>query len=188
MILLAFLDKNHKHRIATLNDIWNHLYKLEKMAHKENIPDAFQDNGGKVLQQAIISDIHFLPGREGNDAVDRNGVQWEFKSININTSARGFSTEHTLTFKDINRYKKIPWLFSVYRGISLKEMYVLSPGQLNTWIKKQEKHLKHMMKLPGNKRRNHLNNPKIPLKFVEANGTKIYPFPQPAIDPASLDK
>ena len=94
---MAFLDKEHKKEIEFLKEKWNSLKDLEELAQKKRIPDIFQDNGAKVLQQVILSGMDFLPGREGNDAVDVNGVEWEFKSINIATSATGFSTDHHLS-------------------------------------------------------------------------------------------
>ena len=153
---------------------------LEDFASKNGIEDIFQDNGAKVIQQIVIADFKVLPGREGNDAVDSNGVEWELKSINIATSARGFSTDHHTTFELLDRFNSIPWLFSIYQNTQLLEMYVLSPGQLEQWVEKRKKHLHE---IDGTS----LNNPKIPLKYVKTTGTKIYPFPNPPIDPATLD-
>ena len=92
-----FFDKQHQFDIQKLEGLWKKLVDLEDLAKSRGINDIFQDNGAKVLQQLIISNMKFLPGREGNDAEDRNGVEWEFKSVNIDTSARGFSTDHHTT-------------------------------------------------------------------------------------------
>ena len=181
---MAFLDKEHKKEIEFLKEKWNSLKDLEELAQKKRIPDIFQDNGAKVLQQVILSGMDFLPGREGNDAVDVNGVEWEFKSINIATSATGFSTYHHSTLELLDRFNSVPWLFSVYEGIHLQEMYVLSPGQLNEWVTKQKNNLEKKIQ---EGKANSLNNPKIPLKYVKANGTQVYPFAKDPIDPASLD-
>jgi hypothetical protein len=47
-------------------------------------------------------------------------------------------------------------------------MRVLEPAQLEPWFAQQE--------AKWNLTRRDINNPKIPLTFVQANGTKYYPF------------
>lgn len=177
---MAFFDIKYKKELEFLEDNFKKLTTLEKFAAQKGIKDIFQDNGAKVLQQLVISGMTNLPGREGNDAIDSNGVEWEFKSINIATKASGFSTDHHATEKLLNRFNSIPWLFSIYNNVQLLEMYVLSPGQLNEWTEQKIKHLRDRG-VPS------LNNPKIPLKYVKTNGVRIYPFPDPPIDPATLD-
>lgn len=179
---MAFFDKKHQKELFILENTWGKLKKLSELAKNKGIEDIFQDNGAKVLQQLTISNMEFLPGREGNDAVDRNGIEWELKSININTTATGFSTDHHATQELLDRFNSVPWLFSVYRGINLEEMYVLSPGGLNDWVMHQKENLSKKIGQSS------LNNPKIPLKYVRKVGTKIYPFPKMPIDPATLDK
>lgn len=53
--------------------------KYQKLAMKHGIPDIFQDNGGKILQVCLILGLVVLKSREGNDAVDSEGYEYELK-------------------------------------------------------------------------------------------------------------
>lgn len=175
---MSFLDHNHIEQIQEIESLWAKLNDLAKLAKSYGIDDIFQDNGAKVLQQLIYLNFKFLPGREGNDAVSNDGIEWEMKSINLNTSASGFSTNHHTNEHIIAKYRQVPWTFAIYRGIKLCEIYVLTPDKLEPIYK----HWEEM--LVGRK---DLNNPKIPVSFVRENGTKVYPinYERP-VDPANL--
>lgn len=56
---------------------------LPDLALKYGIGDIFQDNGGKVLQTLIVLGLKVVPGREGNDAVDEDGNEYELKTLNV---------------------------------------------------------------------------------------------------------
>ena len=57
--------------------------KYQELASKHGIDDIFQDNGGKLLQVLLITGLRVIPGREGNDARDGEGNEFELKSVNI---------------------------------------------------------------------------------------------------------
>lgn len=164
---MAFYDEHHKSNIQHLNELWDNLHDLNEWAKQFGIEDIFQDNGAKILQQIIYMNFSILPGREGNDAISESGIEWEMKSINIETSATGFSTNHHTNQAIIDKYRQVPWTFSIYEGITLKEIYVLSPTQMEPIYQHWEQKLQHMQ---------HLNNPKISISFVRQNGTKVYPI------------
>lgn len=165
---MAFLDEQHENKITNIENLWESLEEISELAREYGIIDIFQDNGAKVLQQLIYLNFQNLPGREGNDALDDNNVEWEMKSINIATSARSFSTNHHLNYDILEKYRQIPWSFAIYEGIDLLEIYVMSPQDLEPWFSRFEQQL--------NEGRSHLNNPKIPIKFVRENGTQVYPI------------
>lgn len=71
---MAFFDTKYKKELEFLEDNFKKLTTLEKFAAQKGIKDIFQDNGAKVLQQLVISGMTNLPGREGNDAIDSNGL------------------------------------------------------------------------------------------------------------------
>ena len=164
---MKFYDSQHLAMINQFNCLWENLQELQKMAHEYGIDDIFQDNGGKILQQLVYLNMKLLPGREGNDAISSSGIEWEMKSINLSTSARGFSTNHHTNHAIIEKYRKVPWTFALYRGITLDEIYVMSPRMLEPLYQQWEKELE---------RKSHLNNPKIPVRFVRENGILVYPF------------
>lgn len=175
---MKFHDPEHLTLINKLDSLWNNLHDLSEMAAEYGIEDIFQDNGAKVLQQLVYLNMQVLPGREGNDAVSPNGTEWEMKSINLSTSASGFSTNHHTNHVIIEKYRKVPWTFAIYRGITLEEIYVMTPAMLEPIYQHWEQKLKTMA---------HLNNPKIPVKFVRENGIKVYPFnSNNPIDPDSI--
>ena len=66
----------------------------QELATKHGIFDIFQDNGGKILQVLLLVGLRGLPGREGNDAVDDEGNEYELKSVNI-SSISAFNTSQS---------------------------------------------------------------------------------------------
>lgn len=152
--------------IQKMKNLFPKILDYQKLAEKHGINDIFQDNGGKLLQVLLITGLKVLPGREGNDAKDKNGNEYELKSVNIKLT-KSFSTHHHMNPTIIKKYRKVDWIFAVYEGIGLKKIYKLTPAQLKPYYDKWEKKWKD----DGNK---DINNPKIPLKFVEKNGTLLY--------------
>ena len=175
-----FFDENHKKEIARIEELWENLHDLADMAKKYGIDDIFQDNGAKILQQLVYLNFNILLGREGNDAISARGIEWEMKSVNIELTS-GFSTNHHTNQHIIAKYRKVPWSFAIYKGISLQEIYVLTPRQLEPIFAHWEKQL---LEDPT---RTHLNNPKIPVKFVRQNGVRVFPIDtNNPIDPDSI--
>lgn len=172
-----FFSPEHIADIKRLDRLWSALHDLEAMANEYGIEDLFQDNGAKILQQLVLLNFENLPGREGNDALSASGIEWEMKSINIATSASGFSTNHHTTYDIIDKYRHVPWSFAVYHGIRLISIYVMRPEQLEPLFSHWELKLRTMP---------HLNNPKIPLKFVKENGLLVFPYGDRPIDPDSI--
>lgn len=142
------------------------LRRYQQLATKHGIGDIFQDNGGKLLQIILITGLKVLPGREGNDAVDSNGRECELKSVNRSLT-RSFSTHHHLNPAILGKYRQVDWYFAVYEGIELIALYKVGARQLEPYFSTWEKKWTDS----GGK---DINNPKIPLKFVEQVGLKIY--------------
>lgn len=152
-----------------LNAIWPFIRKYQELATKNGINDIFQDNGGKLLQVLLELDLKVLEGREGNDAIDANGQEYELKSLNIEL-VRGFSTHHHMNPTIIAKYRQVPWIFAIYKNIELQAIYRLEPSDLeDMYIKWEEK-----WHTDGGK---DINNPKIPLKYVMEKGKLISGIP-----------
>lgn len=180
---MNFYNKEHKKRISKVIDHWSGIRLLSKLAAEYGIKDIFQDNGGKILQQLIILDFKNLSGREGNDAIDRNGTEWEMKSAN-EALVSGFSTHHHLNYDILDKYKLVPWSFAFYEHSDLSEIYVLSPKQMQPIFIDWKHKLDTGVHKKTGKKIEHINNPKIPLKFVRENGTKVWPVDEKnPIDP-----
>ena len=141
--------------------------EYQKLADQHGIRDIFQDNGGKLLQIALVTGLTLLKAREGNDAVDENGNEYELKSVNV-LLTKSFSTHHHMNPAIIGKYRKVDWIFAVYESIELKELYLLTPALMEPyyvlWWDKWH-----------NDGRKDINNPKIPLTYVRRVGRPLYP-------------
>lgn len=152
--------------IEVFNSIFPSLQLLQNLANKNGINDIFQDNGGKLLQVLLITGLRDLPGREGNDAIDGYGNEYELKSVNV-ALTKSFSTHHHMNPVIIAKYRKVDWIFAVYRGIEILEIYKLTPADLEPYYIKWEKKWHN----DGGK---DINNPKISLKYVRQFGVQLY--------------
>lgn len=179
---MAYFDLQHQKRIEKINSLWGRLDAIEELAANYEINDIAQDNNLKLLQTLVLFDFQNQPGREGSDAIDRYGHTWELKTVNINLTG-SFSTNHHTNLERISMFRTERWLFSVYRGISLQEVYAVSASSLEPYFSKWEKEVRQ--KINENTENPHLNNPKIPLKFVRQVGIMVFPTSDP-IDPAEV--
>lgn len=150
---------------TSVDILWKQLSTLQEIAHDFGIENIFQDNGAEILQQLIYLNMKAVPGREGNDGIDKNGCEWEMKSIDISKGNKGITTNHHLNHAIIEKYKTVPWSISIYEGITLKRIYVVGNEQLQPMFEKWEEQLCGQESI---------NNPKIPLKYIEEHGILIY--------------
>lgn len=151
---------------AKLDALWPAIREYQRLASEHGIDDIFQDNGGKLLQVLLITGLIRIPGREGNDAVDANGNEYELKSVNI-ALTKSFSTHHHMNPTIIAKYRQVAWVFAIYQGIELLEIYRLTPNDLSPYYDKWETKWHD----DGGK---DINNPKIPLTFVREHGTRLF--------------
>src|SRR5260370_26958038 len=117
-----------------MQDAFEKVQELQELATEYGIADIFQDNGGKVLQVLIMLGLKISPGREGNDAVDSEGNEYELKTINsaLNKNA-GVTTHHHLNADILRKYRTVKaWYIAIYSAIELKEIYCLRPSELET--------------------------------------------------------
>lgn len=181
---MAYYDDKHSDRIIQFNSMWAKLDDIEELALTYGINDIAQDNNLKLLQTLVLFDFDNQPGREGSDAIDRYGHAWELKTVNINLT-KSFSTNHHTNLERIAVFRQERWLFSVYKGIALQAVYAVDPADLEPYFSKWESKVRK--KIDDGNENSHLNNPKIPLKFVKQFGTRVYPA-TPPIDPAEVLK
>ena len=152
---------------AELERLFPAIQAYQELALRHGVRDIFQDNGGKLLQILLLTGLTCLPGREGNDARDDEGREYELKSVNI--SLRNvFTTHHHLNPRILAKYRQVRWVFAIYEGIELREVYTLEPEQLEPMFAAWEA----QWHARGER---DLNNPKIPASFVREHGEAIYP-------------
>ena len=163
-------NSHHPDKVI-LERLFPHIREYQNLASKHGIGDIFQDNGGKLLQALLILNLTFIGRREGNDAKDEAGREYELKTVNADLTT-SFSTHHHLNPAILQKYRNVhAWYFSIYRGIELIEIYRMAPDLLEeAYFAKWEKE----WHASGGKDR---NNPKIPVNFVRKNGELIYRDP-----------
>jgi len=98
---------------AILDELFPYIRYYQELASKHGIHDIFQDNGGKLLQVLLVLGLKVLPGREGNDAVDDEGNEYELKSVNVRLT-KGFSTHHHMNPTIIAKYIILDWRRAPY--------------------------------------------------------------------------
>lgn len=161
------LEPHPDHQLV--QNLFPAIREYQVLASKHGIDDIFQDNGGKILQVLLVLGLAILPGREGNDAIDSSGNEYELKSVNIELT-RGFSTHHHMNPIIIEKYRQVEWIFAIYRNIELQCIYLLSVERMEPFYAKWET----KWHADGGK---DINNPKIPLKYVVENGDLLYGTP-----------
>ena len=137
----------------------------QRLADKHGIGDIFQDNGGKLLQLLLLTGLENLPAREGNDAKDETGQEYELKSVNVLLTQQ-FSTHHHLNPTIIEKYRRVKWIFAVCEGIELRELYLVEAKDLESWFRKYEQKWHE-------EGQSDINNPKISLSLVRKIGQPI---------------
>jgi hypothetical protein len=152
-------------RYAEIEDLWPGVTKFQELAAQYGISDIFSDNGGKVAQLAIAVGLDIVPGRQGADACDRMGNEYELKTLDLNKNGKGFTTNHHLNKSTIEKYRQRRFVFALYEGITLVEAYLVLPRDMEPIYQKW------LMALKG---RDHLNNPKVPIDYVREVGAVMY--------------
>lgn len=135
-------EEQRKTDLERLQEGLENVRALQQLANEYDITDIFQDNGGKVLQLLILLGLKQSKGREGNDAVDEEGNEYELKTINrsLNRNA-GITTHHHITKDIINKYRKVTWYVGIYEGIELVEIWKVHPSKLEDVFASWEKWL-----------------------------------------------
>lgn len=157
--------KSHRD-LAEFNALFPAVREIQVLAQRHGIADIFQDNGGKLLQVLLMLGLTIVDGREGNDARDESGREYEVKTVNANL-VQCFSTHHHLNPVILAKYRSVDWVFGVYRGIELERIYIMPPVGLEVYFSRWEKKW-------HDKGGRDINNPKIALGHVVRNGTVLY--------------
>jgi transcriptional regulator with XRE-family HTH domain len=155
--------------IERLNAALKRICEAQLLANKYGINNILQDNGGKVLQVLILLGLRISPGREGNDAVDDEGNEYELKTINRSLRKNaGITTHHHLNKVILSKYRSVKaWFVAIYEGVELKEIYKILPQELEPLFQQWEQKVENM---------GPINNPKIPMRYVR-KGEQVYPPP-----------
>ena len=149
-----------------LDNLFPYIQRYQELALKHGINDIFQVNGGKIIQVLLVTGLEVLSGREGNDAKDADGNEYELKSVNI-ALTKSFSTHHHINPRIIAKYRQVDWIFAIYNEINLVSIYKLKPHNLECfYIKWSDKWHES-----GGK---DINNPKISVKYVMQHGELLY--------------
>ena len=152
--------------LERLQSAFEGIREMQQLADEYGISDILQDNGGEVLQVLILLGLRISPGREGNDAIDAEGNEYELKTLNrsLNKNA-GVTTHHHLNKDILKKYRSVKaWYIAIYEAIELMEIYKVLPATLEVKFKEWEVKLE---------KQDSINNPKIPMKLVK-QGELVY--------------
>lgn len=157
---------------------------LQRYATAAGIHNVMTDNGYQELILLTMFGLKKLR-REGNDAVDDQGREYELKTVGrTNSDGRrktslSVTTEHTMTNANIARYRAAHlWIIAIFNQSLPEAIYEVTPLALEPYFKAWEARLDER---DGDWRliRDHLNNPKIPMWFVEQHGLRVWPHEVP---------
>lgn len=162
--------------LRRLEELYPAIREYQKLATEHGINDIFQDNGGKLLHVLLLTGLQISPGREGNDAVDADNNEYELKTVNALLQGE-FTTHHHLNHIIIDKYRKVDWYFAIYEGIEITAIYRMSPSKLEPYFRRWEARLND-----ATKPITHINNPKIPVRFVRKQGNLFYKV-EPTLPP-----
>lgn len=138
-----------------------HIKEIEKRALEYGIDDIFSDNNYRLMQVLMHTRLKVLPGRNGNDAVDMKGNEYEVKT----TSTKSFSTHHHVNTSILDKYENVQWIFANFENSKLKAIYHLHPMSLQLYWDRWRKRV-----ADGSS----INNPKIPLSYIQKKGRRIW--------------
>ncbi len=161
--MTEIVPKTHKERF---NELFPYVREYQKLASEYKINDIFQDNGGKYLQLLMLLDLTTDGAREGNDAIDAEGNEYEIKTVNIDLQ-RSFTTHHHLNTTIIRKYRQVDWYFAPFKNIELQVIYKLTPEDMEPYYQRWERKLADRNGLA-------LNNPKITLTHVMTHGEIVW--------------
>jgi hypothetical protein len=155
-----------------IEDVLGLASKLQKYGTKKNIVSVFDDGGYRELLLATLFDLRLHLGRQGDDAYDELGNNFELKTVNlVDTSGKlrikpGITTCHHVNQEIINRYRNLhAWLVGIFFINEPVEIYEISADKLESYLKTWEEQLKQST---------HINNPKIRFDDIRKLGIKHY--------------
>jgi hypothetical protein len=146
--------------------LFPYVREYQDLASKFNIKDIFQDNGGKYLQLLMLLGLSTDGAREGNDAIDAQGNEYEIKTVNLDLQHQ-FTTHHHMNPRIIAKYRKVDWYFAAFKGIELQVIYRLKPADMEYYYSKWEKKWHDKGGVDE-------NNPKISLTYVMEHGDIVW--------------
>ena len=154
--------------------------ELQAAASLRGIHNVFDDGGYKELLMLSLFNLRKLD-REGDDAEDAAGRRYEMKTVaRVSSSGKrkrslSVTTEHTLTQPNIDRYRAtFLWIVAVFDQAQPEVIYEIPPSKLEPYFAQWETQLARQGQ-PAGGAPNHMNNPKIPLKFIAKHGAQCGP-------------
>ncbi len=184
-------DDQQQPKLTPTGDISNILHlggQLQAAASTHQLHNVFDDGGYKELLLLTLFNLRKLD-REGDDAEDGTGRRYEIKTV-ARVNARGHrktslsvTTEHTLTVANLTRYRSsYLWIVAVFDQARPESIYEVPPQALEPYFSAWERKLEVQEGLRSDLGAPpHLNNPKVPLSFIQKHGLQVWPPSEMAI-------
>jgi hypothetical protein len=154
--------------------------EIQAAASLRGIHNVFDDGGYKELLMLSLFNLRKLD-RGGDDAEDAEGRRYEMKTVarvsssGARKTSLSVTTEHTLTMTNIARYRAtFLWIVAVFDQSMPEVIYEIPPTKLEPYFAAWERRLREQGQVEGASP-NHMNNPKIPLKFIAEHGVQVWP-------------
>jgi hypothetical protein len=170
------------HPVGDIRSVVEIGQQLQAEASQHGIHNVFDDGGYKELLILRLFGLQKMD-RTGDDAMDSVGRTYEIKTVaRIDSKGRrkkslSVTTEHTLTVENLSRYRSVHlWIIAIFDQAQPEAIYEIAPASLETFFADWEDRLRKMeaLRTEGGAPI-HLNNPKIPIKFVTQHGTRVWP-------------
>jgi len=158
--------------VDRLNNLMGSLRKLQLLGDEKGVKDVFSSSGMRLLQILIVTGLKGLESRDDYDAVDVGGNKYEIKTLN-NKTIRAFPTHSRMSEKVIERYEKVDWIFAIYDGVELREIYCVRKQQMGLFYEKWRARLSNNQDKEKEPKWKAVN-PRISLSFVRDYGQLIF--------------
>jgi hypothetical protein len=144
-LMMGSLDKEELPSISPHPDLeiyikgWSAISNLQEIANRHGVPDILQDGGAKTLKICLMLGLIPTGKKQGNDAHDIHGHPYEIKTADINRNWGGFGISAKLSIPILERYRGVHWVFSVYSGVTMLELYRVHKNMMGEHYEKWEK-------------------------------------------------
>ncbi len=152
--------------VEVYNSVVPALRLLEQDAAVKGVNGLFRDDNFRIFQILLITSLSQMSDDNGVSVVDDKGVVYGVRTVDL-LQMKNFVLHDRVTPQVLIEYRKRDWIFGVYRGVGVLELYRVLSKDLESIYLKWESQWKDGVK-------KELKNPKVPLRYVRAVGELLF--------------